>query len=167
MTGRPPIHLHVAAPAAVKWVLCIGTGLFGLFFIVGAVDRWSPSRIGESLALLAVGIGIVLVALRTWRYYRQPALSLVDGILVRRPFWRLIQRWKVADIAGLALELKTVTHSNGRRLPMPVTVEYLTIRIHAGGETRFVLPAFAGGNAELLAALSAEAGVPITSATPT
>lgn len=145
-----------------RWAAVLGTGLFALFFLVGGVDRFSPHRIGESLALIAIGVALGVLAWRIWLYYRRPCLSLVGDVLTWRPFWRRACNWSAADITGLTIETERITRSAGKRLPVPVTIQRLEITTQDGARSRLVLPRFRGGNDALVATLAERSGTSVT-----
>ena len=138
MTDRE-IHVHAEVAGWFKWAACGLIGTCAVFFIVGALDRFSPTRVAEAGGLMLVGLALAFLAWRVWRYYTQPALSLTENELIRRPFWRKERRWRLNDIKRLVGETETITRSGGKRLPVPVTVQRLTVISNADQSNRFVL----------------------------
>ena len=160
-SGQEDVHLWVEAPAVVVWGAIGLTGFFAAVFALAGLDRASPARALESAGLLALAVILGLLAFRIWRYYRRPQVSLEGEVLLHRPFLRPVSRWRLGDIAGLAVEVQKITHSSSKRLPVPVLVERLEIVTRNGRRQKFVLPKFPGGNETLLAALAARTGLPI------
>ena len=139
----------------VAWGAIGLTGAFAALFAFSGLDRAGPGRALESAGMLSVAVILGLLTFRIWRYYRRPQVSLVGGVLLRRPFWRPVTRWRLGDIVGLAVEIQKITHSGTKRLPMPLLVEHLEVATRDGRRQSFVLPKFPGGNKALLAALAA------------
>ena len=142
-----------------KWGAIGFLGFVALFCVLAGVHR--IGRLDEAVIYFAIAAALVLLALRTWRYYRQPNLALEAGTLVRRAFWRLIQRWPVDQIAALKVTNRVIRRSGGKTLPIPVFIEELEIEMRGGRVSKFVLPRFTGENARLLSALSQRSGAPL------
>lgn len=153
------LGLYVDAPAVVVWGAIVMLGAAAALCLAAAIN--SLGRGSEPISYGVTAAVFVLLLLRTWRYYRRPNLAMEGGMLVHRPFWRLIQRWPLAQITLLESRTVQLTPTGAYRRPMPIFVEELTVGTRDGKRETFTLPHVAGSNAAFLRAVSERTGVPL------
>lgn len=148
-------NIWVDANRGAVWLIIGVLAALAAFFVFAGVQEG-----GVVLFLLATVCAAM--AYRVACYFLQAHLSITPTHLVIGPFWKPAVKWRFEDTKRWETETQLIeTNARGRRLPVPITVQHLHRTNEADATDSIVLPAFAGNNADVLAALTQRSGVAI------
>lgn len=140
-----PQHFHDLKSNTPLTIFAVGLAAFAALFLLPMLRR----RIGpDEWLMLAVGLVLLFLAWRCWRFARGPYLTLRRDELVIGQFFRPL-RLTYADITAAAVEF-TMMRAVKNHPPIPVHTFHLALR--DGRFAKRILPF--GSDARMLAAFT-------------
>jgi|GEM_PF-4759099 len=145
-----PQHFHDQQSHTPLSIVAVGLGAVAAMFLLPMLRR----RIGlDEWLMLAIGLALLFLAWRCWRFARAPYITLRRNDLVIGQFFRP-SRLAYADITAAAVEF-TMMRPKKNHPPIPVHTFHLALR--NGRYAKRLLPF--GSDARMLAAFTERTGI--------
>jgi hypothetical protein len=145
-----------------RWGAVVLMGAISLIFFLSALERAGRGDWEAAILLFLIGGVLVFLTERVRRFFFQSQFIIQDDRVVRKRFLPGETAWTFADTLSWETEVEVITKTQrGRRLPIPLHIEYLIRTDSSGDVSRIVLPGYTGSNEALLTELAQRSGLDI------
>jgi hypothetical protein len=158
-TQQGPVGHKTASFAFARWGAVVLMSAISLIFFISAFERAGRGDWEAAMLLFPISGALVYLTERVRRYFFHSQFIVYDDRVVRKRFLSGETCWAYADTLSWATEVEVITKSQrGRRLPIPLHIEYLVRTDSTGDVKRIILPGYSGSNEELLNDLAQRSG---------